>query len=76
MDRNAISAPRLTMRLSVATREGGVDRNGPITDSPKAPTRVATREGGVDRNFALLNALIGVHRPVATREGGVDRNFA
>ena len=58
---------------SVATREGGVDRNTTTTPFCKCVSQVATREGGVDRNTACDPARQYV-RVVATREGGVDRN--
>ena len=35
---------------SVATREGGVDRNAVRCALPERTAKVATREGGVDRN--------------------------
>ena len=38
--------------LSVATREGGVDRNVNSVDTGLC-MNVATREGGVDRNITL-----------------------
>ena len=58
---------------TVATREGGVDRNTRFIPQ-SSPFPVATREGGVDRNIckALENSS---KKNVATREGGVDRNM-
>ena len=52
MDRN-LWAIAVALRLYVASREGGVDRNmrRPITIGH--PKNVASREGGVDRNFAV-----------------------
>ena len=35
---------------TVATREGGVDRNAVVPVMPISVCTVATREGGVDRN--------------------------
>ena len=40
--------------LSVATREGGVDRNPNLQQALDTIRAVATREGGVDRNHAVI----------------------
>ena len=49
MDRNIFSAAVAVVFSTVATREGGVDRNlEAIAELIEA--KVATREGGVDRN--------------------------
>ena len=58
--------------MSVATREGGVDRNIRQQRTAIASSRVATREGGVDRN--VTSEYNYAFHLVATREGGVDRN--
>ena len=58
---------------SVATREGGVDRNNKKPAAGNATKNVATREGGVDRNSRVRGRGNGASY-VATREGGVDRN--
>ena len=59
-------------RINVASREGGVDRNGYAERTVKQRI-VASREGGVDRNVLLrFEAHSG---GVASREGGVDRNI-
>ena len=50
MDRNTFIDNLTGGKLSVATREGGVDRNI-IVHKLDRFFRVATREGGVDRNF-------------------------
>ena len=51
MDRNVFNSVMLVFSFSsVATREGGVDRNITPTLEAALPTCVATREGGVDRN--------------------------
>ena len=57
---------------TVATREGGVDRNL-MCSFGSFVKRVATREGGVDRN-AKRSTWTKTCPAVATREGGVDRN--
>ena len=61
------------MYWTVATREGGVDRNKQTLPLDTGIDSVATREGGVDRNTTAMmhDALCD---EVATREGGVDRN--
>ena len=62
------------MCWTVATREGGVDRNTFTLTSLFPNREVATREGGVDRN----SKCVFERQPkiqVATREGGVDRNM-
>ena len=40
---------------TVATREGGVDRNTPQEQITLKDATVATREGGVDRNVILTD---------------------
>ena len=62
-----------TALVSVATREGGVDRNALdvvqfLLDGGSPPARVAWIETSLYRHFATC--LV-----VATREGGVDRNI-
>ena len=59
--------------FSVATREGGVDRNHLASHRQHSYLAVATREGGVDRNY--LDEESAEAYGVATREGGVDRNW-
>ena len=49
MDRN-MSGAAGTGKSSVATREGGVDRNYSLISLIIISAVVATREGGVDRN--------------------------
>ena len=70
MDRN-LTERAMDGILSVATREGGVDRNA-LHGWSDTSTRVATREGGVDRN--VIGRVELAEAGVATREGGVDRN--
>ena len=50
MDRNSHCSDRLIHLWTVATREGGVDRNFGVFDLVGDVLQVATREGGVDRN--------------------------
>ena len=74
MDRNYTFPSTTARTVTVATREGGVDRNAGW-GGVMADAHVATREGGVDRN----QHRVTVPHPglsVATREGGVDRNVA
>ena len=74
MDRNVFNSVMLVFSFSsVATREGGVDRNSLPSaarfragESP--PARVAWIE-------TLNTYLVKFILPVATREGGVDRNI-
>ena len=74
MDRNFLSASP-AWHTTVATREGGVDRNNKCVFERQPKIQVATREGGVDRNIPSI--IMRLNRPlVATREGGVDRNVA
>ena len=71
MDRN-IPYGGSVITISVATREGGVDRN--IISLLEIEVKpVATREGGVDRNAQYRPRAVN-SSCVATREGGVDRN--
>ena len=51
MDRNLALSNRSTILSMVATREGGVDRNGSGGLLAILRAAVATREGGVDRNL-------------------------
>ena len=64
MDRNITSSGTLDKK-DVATREGGLDRNGTQTVKPMFEQVVATREGGVDRNgiFGALQTFAERHRP-------------
>ena len=45
--------------MTVATREGGVDRNFMLETIKALVKGVATREGGVDRNSAGLWCVLG-----------------
>ena len=71
MDRN-IRGIILLPAVTVATREGGGDRNAfavgfVVTSKPSPPARVAWIE-------TPMQKLQIQKYPVATREGGVDRN--
>ena len=50
MDRNDKWEAAYTASDTVATREGGVDRNNLLLSMEDEDEAVATREGGVDRN--------------------------
>ena len=58
---------------TVASREGGVDRNSLLDLCPDRHRGVASREGGVDRN-GITCPKVTDPPVVASREGGVDRN--
>ena len=50
MDRNVVNQTIYAAKQTVATREGGVDRNIGYCLKTSTAVKVATREGGVDRN--------------------------
>ena len=78
MDRNSVwVAETAIVVASVASREGGVDRNDARAGTfCEHYNGVASREGGVDRNSSGSEPgrLLGP-ADVASREGGVDRNI-
>ena len=57
MDRNVQLGLGVLGKPEVATREGGVDRNGTLCFNERYSCRVATREGGVDRNNGYIAEL-------------------
>ena len=65
MDRNDYCTSALYISDSVATREGGVDRNTRFQTIGPDGRQVATREGGVDRNLrkAVVNLDIASSPP-------------